>query len=56
METLSEELREPLLLFYYDDVTYEQIGHMLGVSRATVNARLAKARSQLARRLAHLTR
>jgi RNA polymerase sigma factor (sigma-70 family) len=56
IDALSDELREPLLLFYYDEITYEQIAGMLGISRASVNARLAKARGQLARRLAHLMR
>lgn len=53
---LPDELREPLLLFYYHETTYDQIAEMLGVSRATVNARLARARQLLAFRLAHLTR
>ena len=56
VDALPDELREPLLLFYYDDVTYEQIAQILEVSRATVNARLAKARSLLAKRLAGLMR
>lgn len=56
IDALPDALREPLLLFYYDEMTYAQIGGMLGISRATVNARLARAREQLARRLAHLTR
>jgi RNA polymerase sigma-70 factor, ECF subfamily len=56
VDALPDELREPLLLFYYDEITYEQIATMLGISRATVNSRLARARGQLARRLAHLTR
>jgi RNA polymerase sigma-70 factor, ECF subfamily len=56
IDALPDELREPLLLFYYDEITYDQIAAMLGVSRATVNARLARARGQLARRLAHLMR
>jgi RNA polymerase sigma factor (sigma-70 family) len=56
IDALPVELREPLLLFYFDEITYEQIAELLGVSRATVNARLARAREQLARRLAHLMR
>lgn len=56
IDALPTEIREPLLLFYYDEITYDQIAAILGVSRATVNARLARARSQLARRLAHLVR
>lgn len=56
IDGLSDELREPLLLFYFDEITYDQIAGMLGISRASVNARLARAREQLARRLAHLMR
>ena len=56
IDALTEELREPLLLFYYDGVTYDQIAELLGVSRATVNARLSKARAVLTRRLDHLVR
>ena len=51
VEGLPPDLRETLLLFYYDDLTYDQIAAALGVARATVNARLAKARAALARRL-----
>jgi RNA polymerase sigma-70 factor, ECF subfamily len=56
VDSLPDELREPLLLYYYDEMTYEQMAAMLGVSRATVNARLARARERLARQLAHLMR
>mgnify|MGYP002622958205 CR=1 FL=1 len=56
IDQLAEELREVVLLYYYDGATYQEIAEMIGVSRATVNARLAKARSQLARRLAVMAR
>jgi RNA polymerase sigma-70 factor (ECF subfamily) len=51
VEALPEEYRKVLLLYYYDDVTYGDIAGMLGVSAATVNARLTKARALLRRRL-----
>ena len=54
VDGLPEELREPILMFYYGDVTYEEIAATLGVSRATVSARLTKARSILAKRLAYV--
>lgn len=54
LNELPEELREALLLYYYDEMTYEEIGSLLGVSRATVNARLAKARELLRIRLGSL--
>ncbi|TWT58295.1 ECF RNA polymerase sigma factor SigE [Thalassoglobus neptunius] len=54
IDQLSEDLREPLMLFYYDEMTYEEIAALVGVSRATVNTRLTKARHQLACQLASL--
>ncbi len=48
---LPEELREVILLFYFDSMSYEQIAHWLGVARSTVNERLSRAREQLRRRL-----
>lgn len=56
IDALPENLREVILLFYYDEVTYQEIADLLDVSRATVNKRLAQARQELGRRLAHLTR
>jgi RNA polymerase sigma-70 factor (ECF subfamily) len=54
LERLPEQLREVLLLYYYDDMSYEEIGSLLEVSRATVNTRLAKARKLLRIRLGAL--
>jgi RNA polymerase sigma-70 factor (ECF subfamily) len=51
VEALPEEYREVLMLFYYDDLRYRDIAQMLGVSTATVNARLTKARAILRGRL-----
>lgn len=51
VEQLPDELREVLMLYYYQDVTYQEIAELLGVSAATVNARLTKARSMLRERL-----
>ena len=48
---LPEELRETLLLYYYEDVTYQELATLLQVSAATVNARLTKARAILRQRL-----
>jgi len=48
---LSEQHREILLLYYYQDVTYRDLAQMLGVSTATVNARLTQARAILRERL-----
>jgi RNA polymerase sigma-70 factor (ECF subfamily) len=51
VEALPEELRQAVMLYYYDDLTYRELGELLGVSAATINARLTKARSLLRQRL-----
>jgi len=51
VDGLPDEYREVLLLYYYDDVTYHDLAELLGVSAATVNARLTKARALLRRRM-----
>jgi RNA polymerase sigma-70 factor, ECF subfamily len=56
VEALPEECREAIMLYYYDDVTYQDIAALLGVSAATVNARLTKARNLLRRRLSGVER
>jgi RNA polymerase sigma-70 factor (ECF subfamily) len=54
VEALPEECREVIMLYYYDDVTYQDIANALGVSAATVNARLTKARKLLRERMTRL--
>ena len=51
VDRLPDELRETLMLYYYNDVTYQELAEQLMVSPATINARLAKARALLRRRL-----
>jgi RNA polymerase sigma-70 factor (ECF subfamily) len=51
VERLPEECRQVLLLYYYQDHTYRDLAQMLGVSTATVNARLTRARKLLRARL-----
>ena len=51
IEALPEEFRKVVLLYYYDEVTYRDVADLLGVSTATVNARLTKARALLRARL-----
>lgn len=53
---LPEVFREVLLMYYYDDVTYQEVAAALGVSAATVNARLTKARAMLRERLSSMQR
>lgn len=47
IDSLPDPLREVVMMYYYDDVTYKELADMLGVSVATVNARLTKARNAL---------
>jgi RNA polymerase sigma-70 factor (ECF subfamily) len=54
--SLPDPYREVLMLYYYDDVTYQEVAEALGVSAATVNARLTKARAMLRKRLSSLQR
>lgn len=51
IEQLPAECREVLILYYYSDSTYQELGDMLQVSAATVNARLTRARKLLRHRL-----
>jgi RNA polymerase sigma-70 factor (ECF subfamily) len=48
---LPETYRQVLMLYYHQDVTYRDLAEILGVSPATVNARLSKARALLRDRL-----
>ncbi len=54
VERLPEDLRETVMLYYYDDLTYKELGEILGVSPATVNVRLTRARAILRDRLSAL--
>jgi RNA polymerase sigma-70 factor (ECF subfamily) len=48
---LPDECREVLMLYYYEDVTYRDLADLFGVSPATINARLTRARMLLRERL-----
>jgi len=51
VESLPEEYRKVVMLYYYQDMTYRELAQLLGVSAATINARLTKARTLLRERL-----
>ena len=53
VERLPEKHREALMLYYYEGCTYDELAKLLGVSAATVNARLTQARQMLRERLVH---
>jgi RNA polymerase sigma factor (sigma-70 family) len=54
VEALPEEYRKVVMLYYYEDLTYRDLARLLGVSAATVNARLTRARALLRERLSHI--
>jgi RNA polymerase sigma-70 factor (ECF subfamily) len=51
IEALPSALRQAVMLYYYDEFTYRDLAALLGVSTATINARLTKAREMLRERL-----
>jgi len=51
VETLPADCRQVVMLYYYQDTTYKELAQLLGVSPATINARLTKARALLRERL-----
>ncbi|MSR53716.1 MAG: RNA polymerase sigma factor [Gemmataceae bacterium] len=51
VEALPENLRQVVMMYYYEDVSYRELAEILGISPATVNARLTKARAILRGRL-----
>jgi RNA polymerase sigma-70 factor, ECF subfamily len=56
VEALPEDYRKVVMLYYYGDVTYRELGRILGVSPATINARLTRARALLRARLSDCRR
>lgn len=47
LQKLSDQDREVILLFYYDELTYEEISAVLGIPMGTVRSRLSRARLKL---------
>ncbi len=56
VEALPEDCRQVVMLYYYQDVTYRDLAQLLGVSTATINARLTRARTLLRKRLTNCQR
>ncbi len=51
VHALSPKLRMVVLMRYYDELSYDEIGAALGVSAGTVASRLSRAHEALARQL-----
>lgn len=52
LRALPDKQRLPLVLFHFEDMSYEEIAQRLGVSLAKVKVDIHRARAQLARSLA----
>ena len=48
IEQLPEPAKELVVLRYYDGLSYEQIGSVLGISKASINGRLTRAKKKMA--------
>lgn len=48
---LPEEFRSPLILFYFEEFSYQEIAEQMGVPLGTVMSRLSRAKAWLKRRL-----
>lgn len=51
LKGLDEVYREPLSLFYLEDISYKQIAEVLGIPIGTVMSRLARGKAMLRQRL-----
>ncbi|MBN2594038.1 MAG: RNA polymerase sigma factor [Sedimentisphaerales bacterium] len=48
IEQLPAPTKELIVLRYYNNLSYEQIGSVLGISRATINGRILRAKRKMA--------
>lgn len=51
LESISTSLKELVVLRYYDNLSYEQISGILGISEATIGRKLRKAKRNIAKYL-----
>jgi RNA polymerase sigma-70 factor (ECF subfamily) len=51
IEQLPLRSREVIVLRYYNGLSYEEISSVLGISKATINGRLTRAKRKMARYL-----
>ena len=48
IEQLPESAKDLVVLRYYDGLSYEQISSVLGISKASINGRLTRAKRKMA--------
>jgi len=53
IEQLPNAAKELIVLRYYNNLSYEQIASILGISRAAINGRLARAKRKIEKYLKH---
>jgi len=51
IEQLPVSAKELVVLRYYDGLSYEEIGSVLGISKAMINGRITRAKQKIARYL-----
>ncbi len=51
LEQLEPQAREVIYLRFYDGLSYERIGEVLGISEQAINGRLRRAKKELAKHL-----
>jgi len=51
IEQLPASAKELIVLRYYNNLSYEEIGSVLGISRVAINGRLSRAKQKLAKHL-----
>lgn len=47
LQQLDEKYRYPIILFYFHELTYEQIADVLSITLSTVKVRILRAKAQL---------
>jgi RNA polymerase sigma factor (sigma-70 family) len=55
LSEIAEDFRAPLVLYYMEDLSYKEIADVLALPLGTVQSRIARAKTQLLRRLSEIT-
>jgi len=51
LDSMEDTYREPLMMFYYSEMSVKEIAEALGISEGTVKSRMSRGRKVLARHL-----